>query len=353
MRNLQSDLRTLWPYARALWAPESAPPGCGWSTVVADPQLGSVRLTGELRAPRDARALVLIVHGLGGSSTSQHCLRAARCAAEHGLASLCLSLRGADRRGEDFYNVGLREDLLAALASPELARFARLYLLGYSMGGHVVLHTVAATRAQAPLDPRVVAAAALCTPLDLAVAQRHIDSPRAWLYRRHVLAGLKSIYAAVAASGAPLPTPLGRVLAVRTIHEWDRLTIAPRYGYASPAHFYREMALAPHLAHLCVPTLLVASASDPLIPPETIRPFLPTRVRGAPLELRWAPRSGHVAFPRDIDLGLDARGGGGGLESQIYRWFERVGSDAREVALSPSRRRTARASRPDARGPRA
>lgn len=312
MIDLQADLWTLWPHARGLWEREPVSPAREWETTLFDPRMGPVRLTGALREPPGARALVLIVHGLAGSPASPACRRAARVATQRGLASLCLSLRGSDRCGEDFYNVGLREDLAAALASPALARYERLYLLGYSMGGFVVLHA-----ARGPLDARVAGAAAVCTPLELHAAQRHIDSPRAWLYRRHVLGGLKEIYRAVARRGRPLPTPLAEVLAVRTIHAWDRLAIAPRYGFAGPEPYYAALALAPHLGRLVVPALLVAGTRDPLIPPATIRPFLPGAAGS--FEVRWIERAGHVAFRRDLDLGFGAELG---LEAQLCQWFE-------------------------------
>lgn len=309
------DLRTLLPYARKLWAPEPAPPAREWSTTVADERMGTVRLTGDLRELEGARRFLLVAHGLGGSPKSHYCLRAARLGAQRGYTTLCLSLRGSDRRGEDFYNVALREDLAAALASPEVARYEEVDVLGYSMGGHVTLHY-----ARGPVDPRVRAVAAICTPMDLLAAQRYIDSPRAWLYRRHVLAGLKEIYQKVAERGRPVPSPLETVLAVRTIHAWDTVAIAPRYGYDSPEHFYEALSVGQHMTELAVPTLLIGAEKDPIIPPETIRPFLPPEDRRGALEVRWVRRAGHVAFARDLDLGYDAERG---LEGQLFGWFGR------------------------------
>ena len=310
------DFWTLYPYARALVRPLPAPAARPWSAVVEDARMGAVRLTGELRDLSGARELTLIVHGLGGTPRSHYCLRAARAVAERGQASLCLSLRGSDRRGEDFYNVALRADVEAALASPELARFERVFVLGYSMGGFTAMHY-----ARGPVDARVRAVAAVCTPLDLLTAQRYIDSPRAWFYRRHVLDGLKAIYRAVAERGRPVPTPLAEVLAVRTIHEWDRVAIAPRYGFASPEEYYAAFALAPHLTRFAVPVLLVAAEHDPIIPAETIRPFVDGAEAAGRFQVRWVARGGHVAFPAELELGF---GRERGLEAQLFHWFERL-----------------------------
>lgn len=62
--------------------------------------------------------------------------RAARVAEAAGLDSLRLNLRGADRMGEDGYHAGLTADLAAALASPELADYRSVGVLGFSLGGH-------------------------------------------------------------------------------------------------------------------------------------------------------------------------------------------------------------------------
>jgi len=312
------DLRTLWPYARFALRPPKPPAPRAWSTELRDPDVGCVRLTGQLREADDADECVLIVHGLGGSTESHYVLHGTAVAARFGLSSLALALRGSDRRGEDFYNVALHADLAAAVGSPELSRYARLYVLGYSMGGYVALHF-----ARHCTDPRLVAVATLCTPIDLKAAQVYIDSRRAWIYRHHCLQGLKSIYdAVVRANPERAPSANPRVQAVKTIWDWDDLAIAPRYGYASPEDYYEALTLRRHIGSFRVPALLVASREDPIIPPRTIEPFLDAAChpREHGLDVRWTARGGHVAFARDIDLGF---GPEKGIEAQLFQWFRR------------------------------
>lgn len=314
MIDLLHDLRTLAPFVRHRVLPLALPPAQPWEASVEDEEVGLVRLTGQLREAPGAQELVLVVHGLGGTPDSYYCRRCAHVAASFGLSSLAVALRGADRLGEDYYNIALRADLAAALASPALARYERVLVVGYSMGGYVTMHY-----ARGPLDPRVKAVAAVCTPLDLLAAQRYIDTTRAWLYRQHVLNGLKSIYAAVAARGRRVPTDPADVLAVRTMYDWDRLAIAPRYGYEGPEHYYEALSIKPHIGDLAVPTLLVAGRADPIVPATTIEPFLHLREagKGHRLDVRWGRNAGHVAFPRDFDLGFGPRLG---LEAQIFQW---------------------------------
>ena len=264
-------------------------------------------LRGVLREPDRARELAVLVHGLGGAPDSFYCTEGAGLLAQAGVSSLCLGLRGADRGGDDFYNIALTADLHAAFGSPELAAYERLYLIGYSMGGYVSLHY-----ATDP-DPRLAGMAALCTPLDLKASQECVDRTRSWPYRHHVLGGLIEIYSHVAAK-RPVPTPLEEVRRVRTIHEWDRLTIAPRYGFDSPEHYYEALSVVPHLGALKVPALHVAAHGDPVIPRATIEPFVPS---GGPLELRWVERSGHLTFPRGV-LGDPAAPG---IEIELLNWM--------------------------------
>jgi len=253
---------------------------------------GPVTLHGALQRGHgaNARSCLIVVHGLGGSIERPYCILAALAAQRAGITCLRLGLRGADRKGQDFYHGGLTQDIEAAVASAGLADFERIFVLGYSLGGHVTLRYATSER----LDPRVRAVAAVCAPLDLALSAQHIDAPGSYLYRRHVLAGLNEIYRAVA-DNKPVPTPLSYALRAQALRTWDSLTIVPRYGFESVAEYYREMSVGPRLAQLKVPSMLVQSTLDPMVPPWTYEPHL---TRSLPkLELRRLRSGGHVAFP--------------------------------------------------------
>ena len=140
--SLAAHARTVWPVVRRLAGTPPAPPSEPWSIEIPDPDVGPVRLSGRLRTPSAGErgsTLLVLVHGLGGSVDSSYMLRTAAVADALGLASLRLGLRGADRRGADFYHAGLSSDLGWVLESPELAAFERVLLFGFSLGGHLCL----------------------------------------------------------------------------------------------------------------------------------------------------------------------------------------------------------------------
>lgn len=315
---LRGHLRTVgWRVARAL-RPVAAPSSQDWSTVVDDPALGPVRLTGRLGRAPGAQRLLVVVHGLGASADAAYVLRAAHLAEAAGLACLRLNLRGADRLGEDYYHAGLTADLRAALASPQLAGYRSVGVLGFSLGGHLALRY-----ATEEADPRLAAVAAVCSPLDLAAGGRLIDRPALWVYRRYLFTHLMEVYAAVARR-RPVPLPVAAARRIRTFREWDTEIVAARHGFRDAADYYERMSVGPRLERLAVPALLVSAEDDPMVPPGAVRPVLAGR--DTPLEVRWVPSGGHMAFSSRTDLGLGPEPGSDlrrppGVERQLVSWL--------------------------------
>jgi hypothetical protein len=312
-----------------------SPPAAPWSTEVEDPDVGTVRLSGLFSEAPGAREAVLLVHGISGNCDSRYARVGAAEALAAGMSCLRINLRGSDRRGEDYYHAGLWSDLAAALASPPMAGYERLYVLGYSLGGHLAL------RLAAREVPRLGAVAAICTPLDLAAGQEAIDRPAGALYRLYVLRGLRQLYNAVAAR-RPVPVTPAEARRIRTMRDWDERVVAPRWGFAGAADYYARESAAKVLPELRVPALLVAAEDDPMIPADTLRPVLDS-VAAPRLTVRWLAGAGHLGFPNGLSLhdgdenggdenvGDESGDGGGreswsdahdaGLDAQILSWL--------------------------------
>ncbi len=282
---------TFVPHFVGVLRPPSAPDEVTWEGTVDDPAYGEVRLTGRLHV-RDPERLVVVLHGLGGSADSRYVVEAAREASRMGLSCLRANMRGADRSGQDFYHAGLTDDVRAILRAPELAGFRDIYLMGFSMGGHILLRWAS----EPDRDPRVRALAAVCAPLDLSVGAHRIQRPGGLPYQWNVLRGLKEMYAATEGL-RPTPIPVREAMAIRTILEWDSRVVVPRFGFDDRAHYYETMSAGPILERVAVPALFVAAEADPIVTADQLRPWL---AREADLvEVAWT-RGGHVAFPRRV-----------------------------------------------------
>ena len=293
---------------RARIRPEPMPSDAPWVLEVADARYGSVRLNGRLRRGSH-RTLVLVIHGLGGNRDSPYMQRAARAIAARGWSYLRLDLRGADGLGEDYYHAGLTQDLHAVISA--CTDYDRVFVLGYSLGGHLVLRYATETT-----DTRVHAVAAVCAPLDLAASAAAIDRRRVWIYRAHILRGLKTMYAEVARR-RDLSTPTAVVERVRTIREWDERVIVARHGFLSVDDYYARASVGPRLPDLAVRAAWFGARHDPMVPAHVV---LPSLARASEhLTVRWFDRGGHVGFPDDV-------GRGRSLEAEALEFFAAGGT---------------------------
>jgi hypothetical protein len=138
--------------------------------------------------------------------------------------------------------------------------------------------------------------------------------------------------------------PLSEVARLRKIRDFDEWVVAPRHGFAGADDYYARASVAPRLADLRLPALLVNAAGDPMVRAQAVRPFLEPPV--ALLEVRWMAAAGHVGFPRGLDLDLDlgdvvsgesGAGTGRGRSPRRAGWTTKcsTGCDLREVWVSP------------------
>ncbi|MGA3078586.1 MAG: alpha/beta fold hydrolase [Bryobacteraceae bacterium] len=301
---------TVLPAIAGALLPSLLPASQPFEATVEDPVVGRVLLSGlHMNHPR-SDTLVVLIHGLGGDAISPYIRAAARATVHCGLSALCLSMRGADGSGEDIFHGGLTEDIRAALASPDLARYRRIHLMGFSVGGHLALKA-----ALDRVDARLAAVAAICPPLDLDLATIAFDHPSRAFYRRHVFANVNRVYERAAARRRFL-TPACQVRRARFCRERDAMTVVPRFSFQSPEDYYKRESVATRIHQLDIPSLLVAAVYDPIVPAYTLRAAIGDASDA--LTVRWVERGGHVYFRSDLDLGF---GGALGLEPQVLQWL--------------------------------
>jgi predicted alpha/beta-fold hydrolase len=304
---------TVSAHVREVLAPAAAPEGLAITIPIIDRVRGTIPIACHL-ANGGASKLLVIVHGMGGNVSSPYAVRAAREAVDAGWAALRVHLRGASGDGADVYHAGLGDDVAQIVRSPSLARFEWITVVGYSLGGHIVLRHAA----DGPHDARLRAIAAVCPPIDLdrgSIAIQRLDRRP---YQEYVLRSLRRQLTEVRARH-PDAVPEVAASELRTIRDWDERVIAPRFGFASLGAFYTSETVGPKLETIRVPTLLVVADRDPMIALDTSLPWL-SRASDAVTVARRR-RGGHVSFPRDVGL-TTARGEA--MEREIVRWLDRA-----------------------------
>lgn len=245
-------------------------------------------------AARDTmRPLVVLVHGLGGDETSVYMQATAAYLLGRGHPVLRLDLRGAGPSRERCrfqYHAGKTSDLRGALSSlvaqqPALAARG-IGLVGYSLGGNLVLKLAGEGTGELPVS----AVVSVSAPIDLAAASRRFMAPRNRLYHWHMMRKLRR---EATVPGAELAArEREAVLGARTLYEFDDRFVAPRAGFASADEYYARCSARGFLGAIELPTLALHALDDPWI---SARPYLEEKWEGAAKPL-LAAGGGHVGF---------------------------------------------------------
>lgn len=263
--------------------------GQAWTTDLVD-QRYTVTLTGFLDEIEGADSIVIIVHGMCSTAQVPYVVKAGHDANHAGLSALRLNLRGAARCGQDIYHAGLTSDIAAAVASPEVQKYKNVYVLGFSLGGHVTMRY-----AMEP-GPKVRRIASLCAPLDLSVSCHHIDRLRQRVYLWHLMTGLKECARATESHREVKLTHVG-IESISKMREWDTRVVAPRFGFRNAEDYYQQMSMGPALKQMSVPALLIYAEKDPMVAAQHILPSL--EEINDDTEVRWLA-GGHVCFPAKL-----------------------------------------------------
>jgi len=247
------------------------------------------RLWALLNRPgRDsAKPLIVLVHGLTGSEDSRNIKTSAAYHLQRGYPVLRLNLRGAGPsrgQGPHHYHAGRSADLREAVAAlPPPLKSSGLLLVGVSLGGNVCLKLLGENIGTGD----IIAAATVCAPIDLKMAQLRIGARRNAVYERHLL---RSMCADARARGTP-----EEVLArVHTVYDFDDLVVAPNNGFQNAEDYYRQSSAGPFIDAIQIPTLLIHTRTDPWVP---ARMYLErTWKDGGAATLLMSPGGGHVGF---------------------------------------------------------
>ncbi len=237
--------------------------------------------------------VLLVLHGLEGSSASGYAREAVRAALGAGLRAAVLNFRSCDGAP----NLLLRSYHSGATDDPaQVVRHIRgrypgapVVALGFSLGGNVLLKYLA----EAGSGSGLAAAATVSVPFDLAASAAWLERTDALPYRRYFLRSLKR-KAAWKALRFPGAFDARAAARARTLREFDEAVTAPVHGFASATDYYARCSSLPLLAGVATPTLLLQARDDPFVPPATL-----SRVAEVPnpaLRRLFPDRGGHVGF---------------------------------------------------------
>jgi hypothetical protein len=243
---------------------------------------------------RSDAPVIVIVHGLEGSSNSDYARGIAEAAFKRGYHAIRINQRncgGSESLTPTLYNSGMSSDYRAVCE--ELANDGRkqIFFVGYSMGGNLVLKMAAEYGDSYPTALRGICV--VCPALDLAACADALERWDNRFYQRHFVTGLMHRYRRKAIS-MPERYVQNKLPPVRTVRQFDDAITAPLFGYRD-AHEYYEAASAKRvLPDLRVPTLLITAKDDPFVPYSSILAAGAEKNRA--IHLVSPGHGGHCAF---------------------------------------------------------
>ncbi len=287
------NLQTLWPALFSSPAPRPPPAYRRERWVTPD---GDFIELDFIDAPDPAAPLLVLFHGLEGSSASHYALAFAHRAAALGWSYVVPHFRGCS--GElnlaprayhsgDFEEIGwVLERLRARHASPLLAA-------GISLGGNALLRW--AEEAGETAAATAGAVAAVCSPIDLAAGGQAIGRGfNRQVYTRMFLRTMKA-KALRKWQQHPGLFDRDRLRAARTLYEFDNVFTAPLHGFRDTDDYWQRASAKPQLQRIRIPALLLNARNDPFVPASS----LPAAHEVGAYVTLWQPaHGGHVGFPR-------------------------------------------------------
>lgn len=288
------NAQTLWA---ALFARRHAGPPPRWQRRRWDTPDGDfvdVDATTHATAP-DAPLLVLF-HGLEGSSASQYAIAFADFAAHQGLQLAVPHFRGCSgelNRAPRAYHSGDFQEI-----DWMLRRFAQehpgrpLLAVGVSLGGNALMRWAGEMGVSAARTVRAVAS--VCSPLDLAAGGHAIG--RGFNRLVYTRMFLNSMVPKALKKLEQFPGLFdGQALqAARDLYQFDNLFTAPLHGFRDTEDYWARASAKPVLADIRVPALALNARNDPFVPAAS----LPTAAQAGAHVTLWQPaQGGHVGFP--------------------------------------------------------
>jgi predicted alpha/beta-fold hydrolase len=241
----------------------------------------------------DARGpMVLILHGLEGSSNSKYALGLLQVAAARGWRGVVMHFRGCSgepNRLPRGYHSGETGDLAYVVATlKQREPQTPIAVVGYSLGGNVLLKWLGERRESAPIS----AAAAVSVPFLLANSARRMEQGFSRIYQWELVARLRRSIA-VKRRRMALPLRRANLSGIWTFRDFDEHVTAPLHGFAGADDYYARASSRQYLRHITTPTLIVHSTDDPFMTPDTA----PGRDELSPaIELALSRHGGHVGF---------------------------------------------------------
>jgi predicted alpha/beta-fold hydrolase len=240
------------------------------------------------------RPLLVLFHGLEGSSVSHYAITLMRAATAIGWSGVVVNFRGCSGESNRLpraYHSGDSDEIDWILRRLQALCPARpCYAVGVSLGGNALLKWLG--ERQAGAGDCLRAAAAISAPLDLTACGHHLARGFNRIYTHYFLRTLKR-NATEKLRRYPGLFDERRMSAANSLYEFDDVVTAPLHGFSGADDYWRKASSKPWLTGIRLPTLVLNAQNDPFLPAQAL-PL--ARQAAASVRLEFPRQGGHVGF---------------------------------------------------------
>jgi predicted alpha/beta-fold hydrolase len=289
--------QTIWSalYARRRWGSIKTVHRERWTT----PDDDFLDIDKQL-ASRVDRPMLVLFHGLEGSSTSHYAQAFADWATEQDMNFAVPHFRGCSGQlnlAPRAYHSGDHEEInwvLQRLRSEHQASGGQiLVVVGISLGGNALMRWAGLQGHQAQFKADAIAA--LCSPLDLMESGLAIGRGlNRYLYTPMFLRSMKP---KALAKWAQHPGLFDKdaMLAAQNLHAFDNAFTAPVHGFKGTDDYWRRASAKPLMRDIRLPALALNALNDPFVPANSLPE---TNDVSASVTLWQTKQGGHVGYPQ-------------------------------------------------------
>lgn len=215
-----------------------------------------------------ADKLVIVSHGLEGSSKRPYVQGMVKEFNARGWDALGWNFRscgGEMNHSIRHYNPGSSDDLNCVIKhSVSTKKYKQICLVGFSLGGNMILNYLANYKAEIPKELK--RAAVFSVPCDLYACSHNLSIGFNRIYLNRFLSTLKEKMIHKAKLNPGLFSNVD-IKKIRTLFDFDNYITAPLYGFKDAMHYYNECSSKYNISKIEVPALIVNAGNDPFLHP--------------------------------------------------------------------------------------
>jgi hypothetical protein len=249
-----------------------------------------VRVLVESQRPAGAaQGEIVMVHGLEGSGQAGYIESLAAAALGRSYAVHRFHMRscgGTERYSPTLYHGGMTGDLAVVLRLFRREGRAPAFVVGFSLGGNVVIKLAGELGDAAAEIMRCVCG--VSAALDLAASARSIAAAENHFYHRRFVRKMRQ---RLIATGRYSVADFD---GLATLHAVDDRITAPSFGMGTAMNYYRTQSAIGYVDRIRVPALLIQAKDDTIVPWQIVEH---AAVRANPrIQVVVTEHGGHLGF---------------------------------------------------------